>query len=400
MKPLSQVRNLFPNKLIVGPVIRTLLRGDVDCDAADSTLRAAILEFESTLSNCGHIVGFQTNEIVKQIQQILSEQSEEDPGPADAHRASLETYEFLFESVLENTLDRLLEDRRINSLLTTETTNGIFCLRGPPRCGKSCAAAFLIKQLRQPSSRNIAIAYYFFNSARGMTNIRDAINSICCQLESQIGQPTTISRSRLLKRRSTPNRERFPMRLERLIDQTLGYFIHQRLHNIILIIDGVDEADFTILDPVSRKSEMDIFIQYLVQSSDLMKVLLVTRPLAVLRQYIPEPFTISFPSAVADLCIESWVENFTSEHPEIERMFHQAGHVPVAFLREHANGDLTWAQSALKDLFLARRSPSRFRQRLESLPSDPTLLEESYTRTLSNIDDLDLTKEIIYRLAA
>ena len=145
---------------------------------------------------------------------------------------------------------------------------------------------------------------------------------------------------------------------------------------------------------------MEIFIQYLAKSSHLLKVLLVSRPLAVLRQYIPDLVSMTFPLPIANLSIESWVENFISEHPDIERMFYQAGLVPVAYFQKHANSQVTWVQNALKSLFSVRKNPFHFRQRLESLPNDPTLLEESYIRALSNIDDLDLAKEIIYRLAA
>ena len=321
---------------------------------------------------------------------------------ADAHFASQETYEFLCESALENTLDLLLEDRNIVSLLRDPgSMNGIFCLRGPPRCGKSCAAALFIKHLRQNSPPNATIAYYFFNSARAMTSVRDAINSICHQLGSQDSESTIASTTLLAPRTSIRNSGRAPMGVKRFLDQTLGPYMQESSRKIIIIVDGIDEADFTIMDPVSRKSEMGVFLHYLAKKSHLLKVLLVGRPLARLRQYIPELVSMSFPLATASLCIESWVENFIAEHPYIEKIFHQAGFVAVAYFREHSKGNITWSQNVLNELFSLRGYPSRFRQRLESVPNDPTILEESHKRVLSNldVDDLDLAEEIICRLA-
>ena len=324
-----------------------------------------------------------------------------DDAVCHAHEESEEIYDFLSEEILENTLEWLLKDGKIGAMMAnTRNTNRIFWLRGPPRCGKSCAAAFLIKHLQEHTHPHGAVGYYFFNAARGMTSAREAIHGIAYQLKIQIARATVMPQAASSIHSQAPHRTL--MGIRRLIKQKLDCYLSKHTINVYLIIDGLDEADFATTDPVSKKSEMEMFLRYLAKlNSQLVKVLLISRPISVLQECIPNALWMNLTFKDACLSVERYVERFISKRPDIESMFFEAGIVPLQYFRDHANGVFTWAQNAAKELSIIRSS-TRFRQCIDALPKDPTLLEDAYSRVLLNMnkDDADLAREIIYRLTA
>ena len=221
-----------------------------------------------------------------------------------AHEESEEIYDFLSEEILENTLEWLLKDGKIGAMMAnTRNTNRIFWLRGPPRCGKSCAAAFLIKHFREHTHPHGAIGYYFFNAARGMTSARKAIHSIAYQLKIQIARPTVMPQTSSSIHSHAPHRTL--MGIRRLINQKLDCYLSKRTVNVYLIIDSLDEAGFATTDPVSKKSEMEVYLRYLANlNSQLVKVLLISRSISVLEECIPNilPMNLTFKEACLSFC--------------------------------------------------------------------------------------------------
>jgi hypothetical protein len=67
---LVSPRSLF--ELNQGNITNTILKGDDDYESADAKLQAAINEFNSTLSNFAHSVGFQIFEKVEDIAETLA----------------------------------------------------------------------------------------------------------------------------------------------------------------------------------------------------------------------------------------------------------------------------------------------------------------------------------------
>lgn len=233
-----------------------------------------------------------------------------------------------------------------------------------------------------------------------MTSARDAIYDISHQLTRQDHFQTATPQETSNPYSQVPRRR--TIGIQRLIKQKLDHYIKQASFNVILIIDGLDEADFTILDPVSKKSEMEVFICHLANSnSQFVKVLFINRPVSVLENYISNALSMNLTFEKACLSIDSYVKRFLSNHPDIERMFFEAGIVPVVYFREHASGVFTWIQNALKELS-SIRSPFHFRQCINDLAKNPALLEDAYSRILWDMseDDAELARVIISCLAA
>ena len=54
-----------------GIIATTFAKGDDECDCVNAELKAAIEEFNFSLSNFGHDVGFRAYEVLKGIKSIL-----------------------------------------------------------------------------------------------------------------------------------------------------------------------------------------------------------------------------------------------------------------------------------------------------------------------------------------
>jgi tetratricopeptide (TPR) repeat protein len=317
------------------------------------------------------------------------------------HEPSKEIYENSREQILDGTLEWLVKDRNITRALSSTTAKKqIVCLRGPPRSGKSCAASYLIDHVRQRNDRKSAVAYYFFSAANGMTSVRDALTAIVYQLQQfdfLQEERAVVSRN---DSRYNPNFKPVPG-MRRLIENGLGPYLTQSRVNVYLVIDGIDEANLRTTDPVARDtSEMKIFLRYLYDlKSARTRVILISRPLQMLDQCIPNLTYSNIDFEESCRAIDYYVGQFIKNNPDLQDMFHQAGIVPVEYFRVNGNGVFRWVQNALRQLSTVKRLP-RFQRLITNLPEDYSLLFDDNARIFSNMDDEDKdeVKTIIYHL--
>jgi tetratricopeptide (TPR) repeat protein len=315
-----------------------------------------------------------------------------------SHEPSKQEFHRHREEIQDTTLEWLLNDKRIGAFLGLDIPKmkQLLWIRGPPRIGKSCAAAYLVDRLRK-RCRGSVVTYYFFRASRNMTHARDAVNAIAYQLQR--------NSSRVPEGRSNTLINAFQnqsdMGMKYLIQKHLGPYLSQISTNIFVILDGLDEADFTRSDAVdSNKSEMSILLNYLANLPKSIRVLFVSRPSCMIHKSLSSRITgiLDFPENCR--AIETYVERFISNHPWVGTLFLREGIVPVDYFRRHANGNITWTQNALKELS-AIIDQASFRRCIEDLPKHSKYLHREYCDGLLSMSEYEqrLAKEIFYTLS-
>jgi len=317
--------------------------------------------------------------------------------PCPEHDGSEEIYEFLREETLDSAYEWIIQSGLYKDFIARESTvTKALWLRGPPRCGKSSAAAFLTSRLQMTAGENAIVAYYFFSASAGRTGTREAIRALSDQLQRACG---VGSRPYVVPPNCYQPSHATRLSIKRLIKQYLQRYFNQDYH-VYIIIDGLDEADFTRKDPVSQRPEIEELLRYLVTlATKGTRVLLASRPLATLAEFISEAIPLNLTFKEASWAISCCVENFMSKTPKTRNMFLELGIIPQDYFQSNFGGNLTWAQGALHTLSRITNI-ERFHKCLDALPQDTSVFMETYRLIVAGLDEAEeeSLKALIYHL--
>ena len=268
----------------------------------------------------------------------------------------------------------------------------VLWIRGGPGIGKSTLSAYLVQILKHTYPTSI-IAYFFCKSGQaGLTQPRDIIRTITYQCAAQDSE----IRGRIEKLKLSG----FP------IDGTMGInFILQKLlreplescsREIFVILDGVDEADMTVKDAMTRMPEIYGLISSFAKLCSRIRLLLVSRASLDVQQFVPDCIVRTLGPKDNANDIQEYISKALDENPKLERRFRDAQIDPKRYFSEHAKGMFLWVTLGLQQLSDIR-SKSAFCRSLKTFSEAPGNLSKLYLEILSQIrvDDRIWVKEIL-----
>ena len=278
-----------------------------------------------------------------------------------------------------------------NSDVDLDSKERILWIYGSLGVGKSIMAGYFIDLLKQlyPTP---TVAYFFCKKGqKGLTTACDIIRTLAYQL---------IKDS--IEARAVLEYTRSGM-LGFVIDESLGVrFLFKKLlqeplcnttSDVYIILDGVDEADFTIRDVVEGKPEMVILIECLA-TLPYIRILFISRPNAAISRYIKSLIRKSIEKNDNQHDIDVYVRQMISER--VKQAFANEGIDPFKYFSEKANSIFLWVVIVLEQLEKVKRK-SDFQNVLNGFSQASGDMERLYTSVLSSFSDGDgkLVKEIL-----
>jgi len=263
------------------------------------------------------------------------------------------------------------------------SNENLLWIRGPPRVGKTTAAALIIDGLKQSYGGSL-VTYFFCKSGKGrLSNVRDIIRTIAFQCA--LADKDVRSGLESLKRAM------FSITNESDISAAFSKLLHEPLSrtakDIFIVLDGIDE----IANTSERQIIIDSFVELSASRSSTepaVRILVLSRPHVHNKRLSPR-----FISAVMDYQdnerdIQTYVSDVIAGPTDLKTRFIKAGIDPLIYFTEKSNGTFIWAARTLEEL-QKTKSAEEFCSSLKSLAEGSESREALYINLLSGYDGLD-----------
>lgn len=233
----------------------------------------------------------------------------------------------------------------------------ILWIRGTLGIGKSTLAGYYIDLLKCHYPNSI-IAYFFCRSSqRGLTKARDIIRTLAYHCVSGDSKARAV----LEALRTLGFRIDDDLGVSFLFEKLLLEPVRITQREIFMIVDGMDEADWTTTDGTDRSEqpEMRIFVHSLTKLP-LTRLLFLGRPTANIAEIIT---TMVKPIGLAQNSqdIDVYVTKTIAKSDKLKTFFAKENVDPIQYFRQHANGIFLWVTLVLQQLNNCK-SKSTFRK--------------------------------------
>jgi hypothetical protein len=209
----------------------------------------------------------------------------------------------------EGTLSWVFKMPELKTWLTSQPNSyeRILWIRGGPGVGKSFMAGFLIETLKKSNS---VVMYFFCKRGEAkLTDVRDILRTLAYKCIQSSHQARTVLEVLMKEQFPATTNVPIPLLFTKLIDEPLKYITQ----DIYIILDGLDEADSSTMDPKEMIPEIEVLIKCL-GSLKSGRILFISRPDVPIQEAIPKLLTKLISDRDNSLDI-TYVNNFRNPKP-------------------------------------------------------------------------------------
>lgn len=274
-----------------------------------------------------------------------------------------------------------------------ESKDRILWIRGTLGVGKTVMAGYFIELLKclHPDA---VVAYFFCRSGQErLKTARDIIRTLAYQCVIDDAE----ARSALDSLRTKDFRVNDETPVGFLVEKLLQEPLSRTKNMIFIIIDGVDEADWTSIDNSERqpRPEMEAFIKAIGNIPSI-HLLFVSRPKPDISRMIPNAATKSLVKSDNMVDIDAYVKTTIEGSERLKEHFLNENVNPSEYFHNKANGIFLWVVVVLHQL-LQIKAGSVFRKYLSGFSDASGDMEKLYSSVLMSIqnEDQKWIKEIL-----
>ncbi|KAH9966341.1 hypothetical protein BGW80DRAFT_734307 [Lactifluus volemus] len=262
-------------------------------------------------------------------------------------------------------------------------TGSLLWIRGNPGCGKSVLCSTVTRDIKRMSDAGLASLAYFYLDFKDTSkqNARALLASILVQCSAQSDACCNIL-SRLHSAHKAGS--------EQPNDEAMRECLREMLATpcqgpLFIVIDALDECPQSAGTPSPRERVLDL-VKWLVNLHlSYLHICVTSRPemsiQAALEKLASHTVSLHGESGQTE-DINKYIESFINSDPRTCKWRKQDQQLVITKLCERAGGMFRWVSCQLDKL--RRCLPQRIRRALDELP---TTLDETYERTLLNIDE-------------
>jgi tetratricopeptide (TPR) repeat protein len=264
--------------------------------------------------------------------------------------------------------------------------NRILWLRGPLGIGKSTMSAYLIDLLKVMYPKSI-VAYFFCRSNQaGLTKAHEIIRTLAYQCI----EDNRAARSILEVLKNKDFRISEDLGIGYLFEKILLEPLRSSEKDIYIVIDGLDEADYTSSHSSNYSSEPDLNVLLgSLAKLPSTRLLLVSRPSANILNIIPGTITtktIGKSENAND--ISAYVKTALQGSERLQKHFKSVNINAYQYFQGKANGVFLWVELVIKQLEKAN-SKAVFQKYLDGFPDAAGGIERLYETILLRFSEDD-----------
>src|SRR5271170_4031882 len=274
-----------------------------------------------------------------------------------------------------------------------ESKDRILWVRGTLGVGKTIMAGYFIELLKCLHPRAV-VAYFFCRVGQDrLRTARDIIRTLAYQCVIDDAD----ARSVLDSLRTKDFRINEETHVGFLVEKLLKEPLNRTKKMVFIVIDGVDEADWTSLDNSERlpHPEMEAFIKA-VGNIPSVHLLFVSRPKPDISTMLPNAVTKSLVKTDNMTDIDAYVKRTIEGSERLKEHFLNEAVDALEYFHRKANGIFLWVVVVLHQL-LRIKGGLEFRKYLHGFSDASGDMEKLYSSVLMNIqnDDQRWIKEIL-----
>src|SRR5277367_1535697 len=274
-----------------------------------------------------------------------------------------------------------------------ESKDRVLWIRGTLGVGKTIMAGYFIELLKCLHP-NAVVAYFFCRSGQErLKTARDIIRTLAYQCVINDAD----ARSVLDSLRTNDFRVNEEAHVGFLVEKLLQEPLNRTKNAMFIIIDGVDEADWTRVDNSERqpRPEMEAFIKAVVNIPSV-HLLFVSRPKPDISRILPNMVTKSLFKTDNLTDIDAYVKKTVEGSERLKEHFLNEAVDPLEYFHRKSNGIFLWVVVVLHQL-LQIKAGSVFRKYLNGFTNASGDMEKLYSGVLTNVqnDDQKWIKEIL-----
>jgi len=225
-----------------------------------------------------------------------------------------------------------------------DTRRRTLWIRGGPGVGKSTMAGYIVDILQCLYPEAI-VAYFFCKSdATSLHLATEVVRTLAYQCIAD-----EDSRAELESLRRSGFRTEEPVGIRFLFRRLLADPILRSKADVYIILDGLDEADNTILDEVENRPQIDILLECL-PSLHRSRLIVLSRPPLDLLKVVPNAVTKSITSNDNKEDLQLYVRRVIDGLAPLQKHFEKIGIDPLEYFVEKANGIFLWVVLVLQQL--------------------------------------------------
>jgi tetratricopeptide (TPR) repeat protein len=268
----------------------------------------------------------------------------------------------------------------------------ILWIRGPLGIGKSTMAGYFIDILKclYPKS---TVAYFFCRGHQsGLTKAHDIVRTLAYQcMENDRSVRSILEALKHKDFRITEN-----LGVAFLFEKLLLEPLRGTSKEIYIILDGLDEADFTQdeSDP-SALPDLHILLKCLSKLKST-RLLFISRPNANVSSVLPNVIIKTVTKVENERDINAYVTKAIAESERLRTHFKNERVNPITYFQEKSDGIFLWVVLVINQLGKAK-TKSMFRKYLQGFSNASGSMDKFYETTLSRFDqdDRPWIKEIV-----
>ena len=274
-----------------------------------------------------------------------------------------------------------------------ESKDRILWVRGTLGVGKTIMAGYFIELLKCLHPRAV-VAYFFCRVGQDrLRTARDIIRTLAYQCVIDDADARSVLDSLRTKDFRINEETHVGFLVEKLLKEPLN-----RSKNLVfIVIDGVDEADWTSVDNSQRlpRPEMEAFIKA-IGNIPSVHLLFVSRPKPDISTMLPNAVVKSVVKTDNMRDIDAFVKRTVKGSERLKEHFLNEAVDPLEYFHRKANGIFLWVVVVLHQL-LQIKGGLEFRKYLHGFSDASGDMEMLYSSVLMNIqnDDQRWIKEIL-----